>query len=208
MGSIRRGLLLGLILLVVGCAGNRAAQEEAARLAEAQRQAELQAEMEARQAREAEEARQRELAEQRRREEEAARAAEEARRREEVARREAEEEAQRQARLQEQRRREEQAARAAAEQARLQARAEELRARLGQVNTQVANLEAANVALQGAVEVAEDLVEALSGEQEKYANIDPATGEPQQALDKAGIEALEAEKARLEREAEALLGRQ
>ncbi len=147
----------------------------------------------------------------------AARAAEERAR---VARQEAERERERQAELARQEReeaerqaqREEAARLAAAEQERRAAiaRDEAQRARIAQLESQIEQLRASNAQsaivnqkYEEAIAAAQALLDALSLEQQKYANTN-AAGEPTVALDKARLADLEARKDRLKAEAQAL----
>lgn len=88
--------------------------------------------------------------------------------------------------------------------ARQEARVAELRAKINAANTKTVNLEAANTTLQDAVLAAEDFSEALSVEQEKYTQVDPATGEPVQALDPQILEELSQKVEQLKAQAAAL----
>ncbi|MCB1649282.1 MAG: hypothetical protein R3F26_08870 [Gammaproteobacteria bacterium] len=193
----RRLLLGGLMLALVACASSAKEQEaaEQARAVEVQR-AQEQAAAAAR------------AAEERSRiaRQEAERQAEVARQEAQQRAREAAEEAARQAQ------REEAARLAAAEQARraAQAREDAQRARIAQLEAQIADLRdinarasAVNSKYEEAIVAAEALLEALNAEQQKYANTN-AAGEPVVPLDKAGLADLEARKDSLKREAQAL----
>ena len=200
---------LVLLIGLAGCSTTSRQAEEQALMAQQQAQAEAdkQAAVEAELAR-----REQELAEQRARQAQEA----EARRVAEVREREAaearaREEAERAvaASRQAERQREQQA-RAVAERAqvvaRQQARIAELREQIAANNTEATGLNGANAALKEAISAAEELTVVLTEEQSKYTSKDPATGLPQQALSKEGIEQLGAEIERLRNQADALTG--
>ncbi|MFZ9583777.1 MAG: hypothetical protein ACO280_02350 [Pseudohongiellaceae bacterium] len=85
-----------------------------------------------------------------------------------------------------------------------QQRIAELRARIAATKAEASRLEGANTALREAIVAAEALIATMTAEQEKYANLDPATGATEQPLAKSRIDELTAEVQRLRAEAEAL----
>ncbi len=80
----------------------------------------------------------------------------------------------------------------------------EERAQIAANQTETTNLESANATLLQAITAAEDLVQTLTEEQDKYASTDPATGATTQALSKERIDELNAELERLQNQAAAL----
>ncbi len=85
-----------------------------------------------------------------------------------------------------------------------QQRIAELRARIAATKAEASRLEGANTALREAIVAAEALIATMTAEQEKYANLDTATGATAQPLAKSRIDELTAEVQRLRAEAEAL----
>lgn len=139
---------------------------------------------------------------------EAAARREEELRREEAARQRAEEERLARQRADQQRAEQQRAARerAARELADKQARVDELRERIAATDASAARLDEANLVMREAVTAAENLVQALSTEQDKYTSADPATGLTAEELDKASLDALQVELDRLKARAEMLMG--
>lgn len=190
---------LAIVLVLTGlqaCSSGKEAEMaavEAARIAAEQQAAEVAAAEARQRAQEEERQRQVRMAEQARMEAERARQAE-------IARAEAERERQRQEA--------EQARQAAI--ARAQAERRQKLARISQLENQIAQLEAniasgdvASERYRDAIQVAEQLLEVLSGEQPKYDNVD-ADGNPQEPLAKDLIAELQARKDSLVRDAEAV----
>jgi hypothetical protein len=197
MTSTRFSVLVLLTLLLGACATGPSDEEIAAQQAaqEASERAAQEAQLEAQRVEQ-----ERLLAEERAR----AAAAQEQARREEVARAEAERERQaaETARRQESAPSVEERAQAVARQ---QERIAELRAQIAANQSETTNLEGANATLQQAITAAEDLVTALTEEQEKY----PATGTTTtQPLSKDRIAELNAELERLQAQAAALSAQQ
>lgn len=190
--SCRLGMAM-LIIFVAGCASNGA--QERIEAEEAAYEAQQLAEAEAAQiyaARESVRIEQERMAEQQR-QAQLAQQAQEREREELLARAQAErEEAVARERQQAQRREAEQLARISALEAEIAA---------AMANTQ--RLSAANERLEMAVEAAQELLEALTTEQSKYANTD-SSGELRQPLNKEGIAELETRKDTLKSEAQAL----
>lgn len=87
---------------------------------------------------------------------------------------------------------------------RAEARVVELREQIAAYKSETAYLESTNSALREAIAAAEDLSRILAEEQQKYNNIDPATGQPVDVLAKARIEELKAQIERLKLQATAL----
>lgn len=127
---------------------------------------------------------------------------------ERVRQEQAQAEAQRQQQADAERRRQQQAAPSVEQRAqavaRQQERIAELRAQIAASQTETTNLEAANATLVQAIAAAEELVATLTGEQEKYAATDPATGSTTQPLSKERIAELNAQLERLQSQAAAL----